>query len=136
MNYWLLKVEPDKYPYESLEKDKVTAWDGVRNYLARNHMREMKKGEPCIYFHTGDQKEAVAIAEISKEAYQDPTTDEIAWVCVDVIPVKKLDNPVSLKKIKEEPLLANCGLVRISRLSVVKLSKDEFDLILKLSATA
>jgi predicted RNA-binding protein with PUA-like domain len=133
MNHWLLKSEPAKYSWSQMLKDKRTFWDGVRNYQARNNLREMKKGDLCLYYHSNDGKEVVGIVKIVKEHYQDPTTEDANWVVVDVSPFASLKKPVGLDVIKKDPRLANIGLVRQGRLSVMKLSKEEFDVILELS---
>src|SRR6478609_11818356 len=118
MNYWLIKSEPFKYSWEQFEKDKETFWDGVRNYAARNNLRSMKKGDLAFWYHSNEGMEIVAIAKVTKEAYQDPTTDNPAWLVVDFKPLKKLKKPVSLAQIKADKRLANMDLVRLGRLSV------------------
>lgn len=133
MNYWLIKSEPFKYSWDKFEADKKTFWDGVRNYQARNNLREMSKGDLCLFYHSNEGKEVVGIAEVIKEHYQDPTTEDSNWVAVDVKPYKKLKKPVNLQQIKADERLQNIGLVRQSRLSVIKLEKDEFDIIISLS---
>jgi len=133
IQYWLIKSEPHKYSWEQFEKDQLTFWDGVRNYLARNNLREMKVGDLCMYYHSNEGKEVVGIAEVVRESYQDPTTDDQNWVVVDVKPVQKLKMPVSLATMKADPRLQGIELIRMSRLSVSKLKKDEFDIILSLS---
>lgn len=132
MNYWLIKSEPDKYSWEQFVKDKKTHWDGVRNYAARNNMKEMEKGDQLLYYHSNEGKEVVGIAEVVKTAYQDPTTDDDRWVVVDVKPVKPLPNPVSLQDIKAQKSLADMELVRISRLSVSKVKAAEYKKILSM----
>jgi predicted RNA-binding protein with PUA-like domain len=132
MQYWLIKSEPFKYPWDQLVKDKKAIWDGVRNYRARNNMRDMKKGDQLLFYHSNEGLEIVGIAEVSKEHFQDPTTDETAWVAVEVKPVKKLKNPVSLAYIKSDPVLSKMELVKLSRLSVAAVSAAEFELISKL----
>ena len=132
MQYWLIKSEPFKYPWDQLVKDKKTIWDGVRNYRARNNMRDMKKGDQLLFYHSNEGLEIVGIAEVSKEHFQDPTTEETAWVAVEVKPVKKLKNPVSLAYIKSDPVLSKMELVKLSRLSVAAVSAAEFELICKL----
>ncbi len=126
MNYWLVKTEPEVYSWDMFAKDKKTFWDGVRNYQARNSMQAMKKGDHVIFYHTGDERQAVGIAEVVKEAYQDPTTDETAWVCVDLKPVRKLAQAVTLAEIKADPTMKDCGLVKNGRISVIPLTKEEF----------
>lgn len=133
MAYWLLKSEPFKYSWEQLEKDKKTFWDGVRNYAARNNLRAMKKGDLAFFYHSNEGLEIVGIVKIIKEAYQDPTTKEEAWVAVDVAPFKKLKKPVSLAQIKSDKRLQNIALVKLSRLSVQPVTSEEWDLIIELA---
>jgi predicted RNA-binding protein with PUA-like domain len=133
MNYWLVKSEPSKYSWEQFVKDKKTFWDGVRNYGARNNLRDMEKGDEVFYYHSNEGMEIVGIATVVKESYQDPTTDNKNWVVVDFKPVKKLKKPVTLSEIKAEPKLENMELVKNSRLSVQKVTKDEWNEILKMS---
>lgn len=134
MNYWLVKSEPSVYPWEQFLKEKKTFWNGVRNYAARNHMQAMKKGDHVFFYHSNEGLCIVGIAKVVKEAYQDPTTDETAWVCVDIAPFKTLKNPVTLEQIKKEKALANIPLVRIPRLSVMPVTEAEYELIMKMSA--
>ena len=133
MNYWLVKSEPFKYGWDLFVKEKKTYWDGVRNYAARNNLREMKKGDEVFFYHSNEGLEIVGIAMVVKEAYQDPTTDDKNWVVVDISPVKKLKKPVSLAEIKEDPQLQNMELVKNSRLSVQKVTPAEWKHILKIS---
>lgn len=133
MAYWLIKSEPSVYSYDQLEKEKETCWNGVRNYAARNNLKAMKKGDQCLYYHSNEGLEIVGIAKVSKEAYQDSTTDNPAWVMVDVVPYKRLKKPVSLAVIKKDQRLANMALVRISQLSVQPVTKEEWDVIMELS---
>jgi len=135
MNYWLVKSEPFKYSWDLFVKEKKTYWDGVRNYAARNNLREMKKGDEVFFYHSNEGLEIVGIAMVVKEAYQDPTTDDKNWVVVDISPVKGLKNPVSLIDIKNEPKLANMELVKNSRLSVQKVTPEDWKYILKMSGT-
>lgn len=132
MQYWLIKSEPFKYSWEQFVKDKKTFWDGVRNYQARNNMRLMKKGDLLLFYHSNEGKEIVGIAELVKEAYQDPTTDDSNWVAVDVKPHKKLKKTVDLETIKKDPILKEMELVRQSRLSVSSVSEDQFNRVLML----
>lgn len=134
MNYWLVKSEPVKYPWEKFVADGLTFWDGVRNYAARNHLRTMKKGDLVLFYHSNEGLEVVGIAKVAKEAYQDPTTEETAWVCVDLKPHKALKKPVSLTTIKADKRLKDIALVRIPRLSVMPLKAEEFDRILELGS--
>lgn len=133
MNYWLVKSEPSVYSWETFVKEKRTFWDGVRNYTARNNMREMKKGDEVFYYHSNEGLEIVGIAKVVKEFYQDPTTENKNWVVVDLKPLKKLKKPVTLATIKEIPQLAEMELVKNSRLSVQKVQPEEWDLIMKIS---
>lgn len=133
MNYWLVKSEPFKYSWEQFQKDKKTFWDGVRNYQARNNLREMKKGDLVMFYHSNEGKEIVGIAKVVKEFYQDPTTDDTNWVVVDLAPFKKLNNTVTLETIKADKQLQNIALVKQGRLSVMPLKPEEFDRIIELS---
>ena len=133
MNYWLIKSEPSAYSWEQFLKDKKTSWDGIRNYAARNNLRDMRKGDEVFFYHSNEGMEIVGIAAVAKESYQDPTTEDKNWVVVDLKPLKKLKNPVSLNQIKNDPELSQMELVRISRLSVQKVSTKEWNRILKLS---
>jgi predicted RNA-binding protein with PUA-like domain len=126
MNYWLIKSEPFKYSWDQFVKDKKTFWDGVRNYAARNNLKAMKKGDLLFFYHSNEGLDIVGIAKVVKEHYQDPTTDETAWVVVDVAPHKALKKSVSLAQIKADPLLKHMQLVRLSRLSVSAVTEDEF----------
>jgi predicted RNA-binding protein with PUA-like domain len=133
MNHWLVKSEPVKYPWEKFEKDGKTFWDGVRNYQARNNLKEMKEGDLVFFYHSNEGLEIVGIAKVVKGAYQDPTTDDARWVVVDLAPFKKLKKPVTLEQIKKDPRLENVPLIRQSRLSVMPIRKEDFDTILELS---
>jgi len=133
MAYWLVKSEPSVYGWEQLEKDKQTDWTGVRNYAARNHLKTMKKGEEVFYYHSNEGLCIVGIAKVAKEFYQDPTTQEEAWVAVDIKPYKKLKNPVSLDTIKKDKRLKEMALVRLGRLSVQPVTDEEWKVILELA---
>lgn len=133
MAYWLIKSEPSTYSWEKLEKDKKTFWDGVRNYAARNHLRAMKKGDLAFFYHSNEGTEIVGIAKVVKEAYQDPSTNEEAWVAVDFAPHKKLKKPVSLAAIKAEKTLANMALVRLGRLSVQPVTDEEWAIVMEMA---
>ncbi|HNF48443.1 MAG TPA: EVE domain-containing protein [Chitinophagales bacterium] len=132
MNYWLMKSEPDVFSYDDLVKNKKEKWDGVRNYQARNNLRAMQKGDLALFYHSNIGKEVVGVMEIVKAAYPDPTTDDDRWVCVDVSPKKKLKNPVTLEKIKQTESLQEIPLIRHTRLSVMPVTKEEFDEIVRL----
>jgi predicted RNA-binding protein with PUA-like domain len=133
MAYWLVKSEPSSYSWEQLEKDKQTDWTGVRNYAARIHLNAMKKGDEVLFYHSNEGLEIVGIAKVAKEAYQDPTTDETAWVAVDLKPYKKLKKPVSLDIIKKDKRLKDMALVRIGRLSVQPVTDKEWNVIMELA---
>jgi predicted RNA-binding protein with PUA-like domain len=133
MNYWLVKSEPSTYSWEQFMKDKKTTWDGVRNYAARIHLRSMKKGDEVLFYHSNEGMEIVGIAKVDKEAYQDPTTDDIKWVAVDLNPHKSLKKPVSLLQIKEDKRLKEMALVRISRLSVQPVTEKEWIIIMEMA---
>ena len=135
MNYWLIKSEPFKYSWDQFVKDKQTFWDGVRNYQARNNLRAMKKGDLALWYHSNEGLEIVGIAKVVTEAYQDPTTEETAWVVVDFKPVKKLKKPVSLATVKADKRLANMALVKAQRLSVQPVTEAEWEIIMELSET-
>ncbi len=132
MNYWLVKSEPGTYSWDDLVKDGWTYWDGVRNYQARNNLKEMKEGDQILYYHSNIGLEIVGVAKVIKEHYQDPTTSDDRWVAVDIEPVKPLITPVTLSDIKSEARLKNMPLIKHSRLSVMPVTKKEFDLILKM----
>lgn len=134
MQHWLVKSEPFKYSWEKFNKDGRTFWDGVRNYQARNNLREMKEGDLVLFYHSNEGKEIVGIAKVVKEAYQDPTTDDTNWVVVDLAPVEALKTPVTLEQIKADPKLQDIGLVRQGRLSVMGVKREEFDYILALGS--
>jgi predicted RNA-binding protein with PUA-like domain len=133
MNYWLVKSEPNKYSWEQFIKEGKTFWDGVRNYAARNNLRDMKKGDHVFFYHSNEGLAIVGIAEVTKSAYQDPTTDDPNWLVVDLKPYKTLPKPVSLDTLKADPAFANMDLVRLSRLSVGKVTAAEYKKILKMS---
>ena len=133
MAYWLVKSEPSAYSWEQLEKDKQTEWTGVRNYAARNHLKSMKKGDEVLFYHSNEGLDIVGVAKVAKEAYQDQTTDDTAWVAVDLKPHKKLKKPVSLEIIKKEKRLKDMALVRVGRLSVQPVTDKEWKVIMELS---
>lgn len=133
MNYWLIKSEPHTYSFDQMKSDKKTLWDGVRNYQARNFMKEMKKGDIALFYHSGKDRQVVGEVEIVKEYYQDPTTEDSNWVVVDVKYKKTFANPVDLAEIKARKTLSEMHLVRNSRLSVSSVKKKEYDMIVKMS---
>ncbi len=133
MSFWLVKSEPFKYSWDQFVKDKKTFWDGVRNYGARNNLKAMQKGDQVFFYHSNEGVEIVGIAQVVKTFYQDPTTEETAWVVVDLKPIKKLKNPVPLTKIKSDLRLSNMDLVRLGRLSVQTVKDEEWEIILELA---
>ncbi len=133
MAHWLIKSEPFKYSWDQFVNDKQTFWDGVRNYAARNNLRDMKKGDEVFFYHSNEGLEIVGIAKVVKESYQDPTTEEDAWVVVDFKPVRKLKKPVTLAQMKADSRLANMDLLRLGRLSVGKVTDEEWDIVLELA---
>lgn len=133
MAYWLVKSEPFKYSWDQFVIDKKTFWDGVRNYGARNNLRAMKKGDEVFFYHSNEGVEIVGIAKVVKESYQDPTTAEIAWLVVDLKPIRKLTKSVPLVIIKNDVRLADMDLVRLGRLSVQTVKEHEWNIILELA---
>jgi predicted RNA-binding protein with PUA-like domain len=134
MNYWLVKQDPANYPFAQFQKEKKTDWTGVRNYQARNFLRDMKKGDEVLFYHSGDEKAVVGFAAVSKPAFKDPTADEDAWIAVELKAGKNLKNPVTLQQIKAEPELNDILLVRNGRISVMLLTKSEFEKIVKMGS--
>ena len=135
MNHWLVKQEPEKYPWAQFVKDKGTYWDGVRNYQARNNLRAMKTGDLVLYYHSVSEKAVVGVAKVTREAYPDPTATEGDWSVVDLKPVQAVVVAVTLAQIKTDAKLAGMGLLKQSRLSVSPLSAAEFKRVLKLGNT-
>ena len=133
MKYWLLKSEPDAWSWYNQVKEGASMWDGVRNYQARNNLKEMKKNDLCFFYHSVTERSIVGIVKVVKEYYPDPTDKTGRFVVVDVKPTKKLKNPVSLDQIKESRKLQDIALVKQSRLSVMPLKKTEWDVIIKMS---
>ena len=133
MAYWLVKSEPHTYSFDQLVKDGSTTWDGVRNYAARNHLKSMKKNDQVLYYHSMEGLEIVGIAKVSKEYFQDPTTDEDAWVAVELKPVKKLKKAVPLTEVKKHPKLKEMALVRLGRLSVQPVTEEEWQIVMDLA---
>ncbi len=135
MNYWLVKSEPEVYSWTKFAEDKKAVWDGVRNYAARNNIREMKKGDLLFFYHSNEGLAIVGIAKVVREAFQDPTTIDIAWSAMEIAPVKALKKPITLSQIKEDKKLHSMQIVRLSRLSVSAVTPEEFERILDLSGT-
>ena len=136
MAYWLIKSEPYEYSWDQLVQDKSTDWSGVRNYSARNNLRAMKKGDLAFYYHSNKGLEIVGIAKVLREYYPDPTATEGDWSAVEFGPHKALKQPVSLKTIKQDPFFKDMDLVRLGRLSVGKVTPEEFERICELGGLA
>ena len=132
-SYWLMKSEPFKYGWDDLVEEGEGTWDGVRNHTAKLNLRAMKVGDEAFFYHSREGLEIVGIAEITVEGILDPTDETGKWAAVKIKPKRKFDHPVTLKAIKQTPELANCELVRLSRLSVAKITPDEWDVICKMA---
>jgi predicted RNA-binding protein with PUA-like domain len=130
---WLVKSEPSAYSWANLVADGKTAWTGVRNYTARNHLRAMKKGDAVFYYHSVEGKEIVGVARVVREAYPDPTANEGDWSAVDIAPDKPLPKAVTLDAIKPNPKLKEMALLRLSRLSVQPVTSEQFDEVVRMS---
>jgi predicted RNA-binding protein with PUA-like domain len=131
---WMVKQEPEIYSWEDLVRDGRTDWTGVRNFQARNNLRQMKVGDRVLFYYSGTGKCVVGVAEVAKAAYPDPTADDSQWVAVDIKPVKLLNEPVPLASIRYHAKLANLPLIRQSQLSVMPLTKEEFETIVGMGA--
>jgi predicted RNA-binding protein with PUA-like domain len=130
--HWLVKQEPESYSWDDFVRDGATSWDGVRNYQARNNLREMRAADLVLFYASGDPKEVVGIAKVAKAAYPDPTADDPAWISVELKPVRKLRRAVTLTEIKATPALGQVPLIRHTRLSVMPIAADEYALIVRL----
>ena len=133
INFWLLKSEPSTWSWEDQVKAGVDMWDGVRNYQARNNLMKMKKKDLCFFYHSVSEKLIIGIVEVVKEYYPDPTDKTGRFVVTDIQARTKLKRPVSLEEIKSTPKLSNIALIKQSRLSVMPLTKTEWDTIIKIS---
>lgn len=129
MAYWLVKSEPDVWSWDDHVKKKIEKWDGVRNYQAANNMKAMKKGDRAFFYHSNIGKEIVGIVEVVREAYPDPESPTHHFVLVDFKAVKPFKTPVTLQQIKNHPGLQDTALIRQSRLSVMPIAEDEWDII-------
>jgi predicted RNA-binding protein with PUA-like domain len=132
-NHWLVKQEPGAYSWDRFVKDGGTAWTGVRNFQARNNLRSMRKGDRVLFYHSVTGKEIVGVAAVTRSAYPDPTAKKGDWVCVDLKPVKPLAAPVTLDDIKNTPDLEDIPLLTHTRLSVVPLTEEQYDVILSMA---
>lgn len=128
--HWLVKSDPETYGWEEFKKDKITSWDGIRNYAARIHLRAMKTGDDVLFYHSNEDAGVVGIAKVTRESYSDPTAKEEGWVSVELKCICALKNPVTLKAIKAEKKLQNMVLIKISRLSVTPITEEEFKTVL------
>jgi len=133
-NFWLVKQEPSDYSWSDFVADSGTSWTGVRNFAARNNLRRMSKGDEVLFYHSGEEKAVVGIANVARTAYRDAPAKEGDWSAVDLVPIKPLPQPVTLPQIKAKRELKNIALVRQSRLSVMPLGGREFRMILKMGA--
>src|SRR5246127_170006 len=135
MAYWLLKTEPEEYSWDEQVKRgaKGEAWTGVRNFTARGHLKEMKKGDLAFFYHTGDEKQIVGVAEVVREAYKNPTDPKGVFVVVDIKAVEPVPKPVTLAAIKAEPKLKDMALVKYARLSVQPVTPDEWKIVSKMA---
>lgn len=131
--YWLMKSEPDEYGWDDLVAEGEGVWDGVKNAQASNNMKAMKKGDQVFFYHSRQGLEVVGIMEVSEEHSPDVTTDPERWVVVKVKPVRKLDKPVSLKAMKQNPKLEDLAIIKQSRLSVAPVTKSEWEAILAMA---
>jgi predicted RNA-binding protein with PUA-like domain len=132
MNYWLIKSEPETFSLDHFRAEKVTVWYGVRNYTARNNLRAMQLGDICIFYRSVTKPAAIALAKVVRENYQDPTTEETAWVAVDVELIEEFKREIPLSEVKQTPELENMALLKLSRLSVQPVTAEEFEIICKL----
>lgn len=133
MNYWIVKSEPFKYSWDDFVQEKRGMWDGVRSYQARNNLQAMKLDDLVLFYHSNQGKEVVGLAKIVKEHYPDPTTEDERWVVVDLVPIERFPKTVTLAQIKADERLQNLSLVRQSRLSVLPIRAEEFDIIVGLA---
>jgi predicted RNA-binding protein with PUA-like domain len=132
--HWLIKSEPDKYPFEKLVADGHTVWDGIRSFEARNNLRAMLVGDLCLFYHSNEGKAVVGLARVSRAAYPDPSSDDgDEWSAVDIEPVRPLKRPVPLGELREQEVTGQMMMMRRPRLSVVPVTKEEFDAVLALS---
>src|SRR5947207_2924005 len=132
---WLVKQEPEDYSWDDLVRDGSTQWTGVRNFQARNNLRQMNTGDEVFFYHSGKEKSVVGVAKVSRAAFPDPTAGEPGWIAIEIKPGKRLARPVALADVRANPRLQNLLLVRQSRLSVMPLTKEEFAEILRMGET-
>jgi len=127
--YWLVKSEPGAWSWDDQVRDQVTAWTGVRNHQAAKYLKTMRLGDLCFFYHSVEQKRIVGLVEVVREAYPDPTAETGNWVCVDVKAVRPAPKPVTLAQIKDEPRLADIALIRQSRLSVMPIAPEHWQVL-------
>jgi len=132
MQYWLVKQEPESYAWATFVKEGRTAWTGVRNFQARNNLQAMKRGDLVLFYHSVTDKQVMGYARVEREAYPDPTAEEGDWSCVDLVPMKALKQPLGLETIKTDKALKTMPLVKHTRLSVMPLTREQFDRVLRL----
>lgn len=130
--HWLVKQEPGSYSWEDFERDGRTAWDGVRNYQARNNLKGMRRGDRVLFYSSGESKSVVGVAGVARAAHPDPSADEPGWVSVELRAVRRLNRPVTLARIRAEPSLSGIALLRNSRLSVMPLAREAFERIVSM----
>lgn len=130
--HWLVKQEPESYAWDDFVRDGATSWDGVRNYQARNNLREMRVGDLVLFYASGEPKEVVGIAKVAKAAYPDPTADAPAWISVQLKPVRKLQRAVTLTEIRATTALGKVPLIRHTRLSVMPIAAEDYAVIVEL----
>jgi len=133
-HHWLVKQEPESYSWETFARERRTAWEGVRNYQARNNLKAMQPDDQVLFYASGESKSVLGIARVSRASFPDSTADQPGWVAVELEAVRALKRPVSLAEIKTDLALANIALVRNSRLSVLPLDRAAFDRIVKLGS--
>ena len=136
IQYWLVKQEPEAYSWTRFRSERGTAWTGVRNFQARNHLRAMKPGDLVLFYHSVSEKQVVGVARVARSAYPDPTAREGDWSCVDLTPVAGLKQPVSLATIKADAVLKAMPFLKQTRLSVTSLTEPQFQRVLRLGETA
>jgi predicted RNA-binding protein with PUA-like domain len=131
--YWLVKQEPSAYSWSDFVRDGRTSWTGVRNYTARNNLREMQKGDEVLFYHSVTDKAVIGVATVTRTAFADPTAEEGDWSAVELKPKQALEAPITLEEVKKNPRLKGMALLRLSRLSVQPLSEAEFQEVLRMA---
>lgn len=134
-HYWIMKSEPSKYSFAQLTKEKKTRWDGVRNYEARNNLRAMQPGDLALFYHSNEDRSAVGVVRVCKEAYKDPSAPDEDWSVVEVEALSPLKVPVPLESLRADPTFDGMALLTRPRLSVLPMTRAHFERILKLGKT-